>query len=108
MHVLLTRPLEDSIDLIKSFKSSVVSSIIYTDISKDGSLQGVSHNQTLNFAKSIQFPVIASGGVSSLNDIARLSEEFVNGIEGVIIGRALYDRKFSFPEALQAIKKVKH
>ena len=97
-----------AIDLIKSFKSSVVSSIIYTDISKDGSLQGVSHNQTLNFAKSIPFPVIASGGVSSLNDIARLSEEFVNGIKGVIIGRALYDRKFSFPEALQAIKKVKH
>ena len=97
-----------AVDLIKSFKSSVVNSIIYTDISKDGSLKGVSHNQTLNFAKSIPFPVIASGGVSSLNDISRLSEEFVNGIQGVIIGRALYDKKFSFPEALQATKKAKN
>ena len=97
-----------AVDLIKSFKSSVVNSIIYTDISKDGSLKGVSHNQTLNFAKSIPLPVIASGGVSSLNDISRLSEEFVNGIKGVIIGRALYDKKFSFSEALQAIKKAKN
>ena len=97
-----------AVDLIKSFKSSLVNSIIYTDISKDGSLEGVSHNQTLNFAKSIPLPVIASGGVSSLKDISRLSEEFVNGIQGVIIGRALYDKKFSFPEALQAIKKAKN
>ena len=97
-----------AVDLIKNFSSSLVSSIIYTDISKDGSLQGVSHNQTVNFAKSIPIPVIASGGVSSLNDISRLSEEFRNGIHGVIIGRALYDRKFSFSEALQAIRRAKN
>ncbi len=97
-----------AVDLIKNFSSSLVSSIIYTDISKDGSLQGVSHNQTVNFAKSIPIPVIASGGVSSLNDVSRLSEEFRNGIHGVIIGRALYDRKFSFSEALQAIRRAKN
>ena len=77
-----------ALDLIKKFKSSVVSSIIYTDISKDGSLQGVNFNQTLDFAMSISHPVIASGGVASLNDISRLSEEFKNGIQGVIIGKA--------------------
>jgi len=93
-------------DLIKTFKSSVISSIIYTDISKDGSLQGVSLDKTVNFAKSISHSVIASGGVSSLNDIAKLSKEFSNGIHGVIIGRALYDRKFTFSEALNIIKKV--
>ena len=97
-----------ALDLIKKFKSSIVSSIIYTDISKDGSLQGVNFNQTLDFAMSISHPVIASGGVASLNDISRLSEEFENGIQGVIIGKALYDNKFTFPEALKAIKKVKN
>jgi len=97
-----------ALDLIKKFKSSVVSSIIYTDISKDGSLQGISLDQTLNFAMSIPHPVIASGGVASLNDISRLSEEFANGIQGVIIGKALYDNKFTFSEALKAIKKVKN
>ena len=97
-----------ALDLIKKFKSSIVSSIIYTDISKDGSLQGINFDQTLNFAMSISHPVIASGGVASLNDITRLSEEFENGIQGVIIGKALYDNKFTFPEALKAIKKVKN
>tara|TARA_B100000242_G_scaffold235752_1_gene175621 strand:+ start:303 stop:1058 length:756 start_codon:yes stop_codon:yes gene_type:complete len=97
-----------ALDLIKKFKSSVVSSIIYTDISKDGSLQGINFDQTLNFAMSISHPVIASGGVASLNDISRLSQEFKNGIQGVIIGKALYDNKFTFSEALKAIKKVKN
>ena len=96
-----------ALDLIKKFKSSIVSSIIYTDISKDGSLQGINFDQTLNFAMSISHPVIASGGVTSLNDITRLSVEFANGVQGVIIGKALYDNKFTFPEALKAIKKVK-
>ena len=95
-----------AVELIKTFNSSIVSAVVYTDISKDGSLQGVSLDQTVNFAKSIPHSVIASGGVCSLNDISRLSKEFSNGIKGVIIGRALYDRKFTFSEALQKIKKV--
>ena len=70
-------------------------------------MQGVSLGDTINFAKSIPHPVIASGGVSSLNDIMRLSSEFSNGIEGVIIGRALYDKKFTFADALNEINKVK-
>jgi len=96
-----------AIDLINKFNASIIRSVIYTDISKDGSLQGVSVEQTTNFAKSIPYPVIASGGVSSLNDIMRLSNEFSSGIEGVIIGRALYDKKFTFSEALQTIKKAR-
>ena len=96
-----------AVDLIKKFNPSIINSVIYTDISRDGSLQGVNLQQTINFAKSIPHPVIASGGVSSLNDIIRLSDEFSNGIEGVIIGRALYDKKFTFSEALQKTKKVK-
>ena len=96
-----------AVDLLKSLNSSIVSSVIYTDISKDGTLQGVSVDQTVNFAKLIPHSVIASGGVSSLNDIARLSKECSNGIEGVIIGRALYDKKFTFSDALQKSKEFK-
>ena len=96
-----------AVDLIKLFDPAIIDSIIYTDISRDGSLQGVNLNQTLTFAKSISNPVIASGGISSLKEIYDLSQEFSNGIEGVVIGRALYDNKFSFSEALDIIKKVK-
>ena len=95
-----------AIDLIKQFDPAIIASIIYTDISRDGSLQGVNLEQTLTFAKSINIPVIASGGVSSLKEIFELSEQFSSGIEGVIIGRALYDNKFSFSEALDIIQKV--
>ena len=95
-----------AIDLIKQFDPTIIDSIIYTDISRDGSLQGVNLEQTLTFAKSINIPVIASGGVSSLKEIFELSKQFSSGIEGVIIGRALYDNKFSFSEALDIIEKV--
>jgi phosphoribosylformimino-5-aminoimidazole carboxamide ribotide isomerase len=95
-----------AIDLIKKFDPAIINSIIYTDISRDGSLQGVNLEQTLTFAKSISSPVIASGGISSLNEILDLSKEFQSGIEGVIIGRALYDNKFSFSDALDIIEKV--
>ena len=96
-----------AVDLIRSLNPSIINSVIYTDIAKDGSLQGVSLNQTINFAKSIPYSVIASGGVSSLNDIKKLSRELPNGITGVIIGRALYDKKFTFSDALQKIKEAK-
>jgi len=94
-----------AVDLIKKFNPDIIDSIIYTDISRDGSLKGVNLKQTLNFAKSILSPVIASGGIFSLNEILQLRKEFSNGIEGVIIGRAIYDKKFTFTEALNLIKK---
>ncbi len=96
----------NAVDLIQKFNPEIIDSIIYTDISRDGSLQGVNLEQTLTFAKSVNNPVIASGGVYSLNEIYELSKNFSNGIEGVIIGRALYDKKFSYSEALNIIEKV--
>ena len=96
----------NAVDLIKLFDPNIINSIIYTDITRDGSLQGVNLKQTLTFAKLVSNPVIASGGISSLQEIYDLSKEFSNGIEGVIIGRALYDNKFLFSEALDIIKKV--
>ena len=96
-----------AIDLIKDFNPSIVNSIIYTDISRDGSLQGVSLKQTVSFARSVSLPVIASGGVSSIEDITKLSAEISQGIEGVVIGRALYDKKFTFADALKSVNAVK-
>ena len=95
-----------AVDLIKTLNPLIVDSVIYTDITKDGSLKGVSLNQTVNFAKSIPHSVIASGGVSSLNDISRLSKEISNGVKGVIIGRALYEKKFTFSDALKKTKEA--
>ena len=95
-----------AVDLIKDLNPSIVSSVIYTDISKDGSLKGVNLHKTVSFAKSIPHSVIASGGVSSLNDISKLAKEFPNGVQGVIVGRALYEKKFKFSDALQEVKKV--
>ena len=94
-----------AIDLMKKFNPTIIKSVIYTDISKDGSLKGVSLNQTRRFAKSIPHPVIASGGVGSIEDIAKLSGEVSNGIVGVIIGRALYEKRFTFAEALNSLKR---
>ena len=104
-HGWKTQSVVKAVDLIKKFNPDIINSIIYTDISRDGSLKGVNLKQTLNFAKSILSPVIASGGIFSLNEILQLRKEFSNGIEGVIIGRALYDKKFTFTEALNLIKK---
>ena len=94
-----------AIDLLRKYDQALVSSVLYTEISKDGSMQGVSLDQTISFAKQNPHPVIASGGVSSLNDILKLYENLSKGIEGVIIGRALYDKKFTFEEALYAVRK---
>ena len=96
-----------ALDLLRDFNQSLVSSVIYTDITKDGSLTGVNLDETINFAKKNPHPVIASGGVSNLNDIVKIYENFSNGIQGVVIGRALYDKKFTFKEALE-ITRVGH
>ena len=95
----------NAIDLMNKFNPSIVNSVIYTDISKDGSLKGVNLSQTRRFAKSIAHPVIASGGVGSIEEIAKLSGEISNGIVGVIIGRALYEKKFTFAEALNSLRR---
>ena len=94
-----------ALDLLRNFDQSLISSVIYTDITKDGTMTGVSLDETINFAKKNAHPVIASGGVSNLNDVVKLYENFSNGIEGVVIGRALYDKKFTFKEALEIIRE---
>ena len=95
-----------AVDFIKEFNPNIINSIIYTDITRDGSLQGVSLDQTISFSKSIPHPVIASGGVSSIKDIIDLSKQVTHGIEGVVIRRALYDIQFTFVAAIKSLRVV--
>lgn len=80
-----------AIDLAHRFADSGVSSIVYTDISRDGMMNGVNAEATRDLADAIDIPVIASGGVTQLEDIKRLCEFVDHGIEGAIVGRALYE-----------------
>ncbi len=85
--------------LAQRFEDQGVAAIVYTDISRDGMMQGVNVEATQKLAESVSIPVIASGGVTDIDDIKRLNEVKASGIEGTIIGRALYERTISLVEA---------
>lgn len=89
----------DVVDMAQHFERDGVSAIIYTDISRDGMMQGVNVEATLALAKAIRIPVIASGGITNLEDIRRLCEVADEGIVGAITGRAIYEGTLDFAEA---------
>jgi phosphoribosylformimino-5-aminoimidazole carboxamide ribotide isomerase len=89
----------DAIELAKRCATVGASRIIYTDIGRDGTRDGVNVGETLRLAHSVNIPVIASGGVATLEDIRRLLPLETEGVEGVIVGRALYAGSFRFREA---------
>ncbi len=89
----------DAIALSKKFEDFGVAEIVYTDIEKDGMMKGINIEATVNLANEIEIPVIASGGVSNIEDIKKISAYKTNGISGVIIGRALYEEKIKIQEA---------
>ena len=86
-------------DLAQKMKGFGIAGFIFTDISRDGMLQGPNLESIKEFAECAQLPVIASGGVSRLEDIKNLAKLESYGVEGVIIGKALYDKTISFREA---------
>ncbi len=94
-----------ALDLARKFEDAGVEAIIYTDIDRDGALQGVNVEATQQLASSISMPVIASGGVASIKDIEDLLKVQDSGIEGVIIGRALYDGRVDPSEALKLVEQ---
>lgn len=90
-----------AVELAKRFEDSGVAAIIYTDINRDGAMQGANISETVEFAEAITTPVIASGGVSGIDDIKAYKEVEISGVEGVIIGRALYDGAIKAEEVLK-------
>jgi len=89
------------VDLAKKFQDYGVESIIYTDIARDGMLNGINIEATVRLAQALTIPVIASGGLSSMADVEKLCAVEDEGIEGVICGRAIYSGELDF-EAAQA------
>ena len=89
--------------LAQRFEDQGVSAIVYTDINSDGMMQGINLEATRQLAESVSIPVIASGGATDMEDIKQLNSVKDAGIEGVIIGRALYERTISLPEAQRYI-----
>ena len=89
----------DVVDLAQKFEANGVSAIIYTDISRDGMMQGVNVEATANLARSVNIPIIASGGITNIDDIKALGEVAHEGIMGAITGRAIYEGTLDFAEA---------
>jgi len=89
----------DVIDLAQKFESDGVEAIIYTDISRDGMMSGVNVEATVKLANAIRIPVIASGGITNLEDIKTLGKVADEGIIGAITGRAIYEGTLDFAEA---------
>lgn len=89
-----------ALDLALKFEDCGVAAIIYTDINRDGAMGGVNVEATADLAFHLTTPVIASGGVSAIEDLAALKREEHTGIEGVICGRALYDGRIDPATAL--------
>lgn len=93
-------------EMARRFEDAGVAAIIYTDIDRDGVLEGLNIEATVALADAISIPVIASGGLSSIEDIRRLIAARCKGLEGAISGRALYDGRLDPKEALALLKEA--
>ena len=89
----------DVVELSKKYEQYGVNSIVYTDIARDGMMQGVNVEATANLAKKTSIPIIASGGITNLDDIAALLKNTHHGIIGAITGRAIYEGQLNFNDA---------
>lgn len=89
-----------ALDLARRFEDAGAAAIVYTDIERDGALQGVNVETTAALARTLKTPVIASGGVASLDDLAALRAHEKDGVAGAILGRALYDGRVDLKSAL--------
>lgn len=88
-----------AIELAQQFEQAGVSAIVYTDIARDGMMQGVNVDETAKLAEHISIPVIASGGVTSMDDIKALLAAESKGVTGAILGRAIYEGSLDLAEA---------
>jgi phosphoribosylformimino-5-aminoimidazole carboxamide ribotide isomerase len=94
-----------AIELGQRFEGAGVAAIIYTDIDRDGVLKGINWPSTLELAEAVSIPVIASGGLASMDDIRTMTEPRYQLLEGAISGRALYDGRIDSREAIALLKQ---
>lgn len=93
-----------AVDLAKAFEDAGVTAIVYTDIDRDGVLTGINWEATIELGQAVSIPVIASGGLASLQDIARMMQADASILEGAISGRALYDGRIDPAQALKMLE----
>ena len=93
-----------ALEIAKRFKDVGVAAIVYTDIARDGMLQGINWDATIALADTVPIPVIASGGLASIEDIKQLVSPRARKLAGAIAGRALYDGRLDAAEALKLIR----
>jgi phosphoribosylformimino-5-aminoimidazole carboxamide ribotide isomerase len=96
-----------ALEIARRFEDAGVAAIIYTDIARDGLLKGLNLDATIALADSISIPVIASGGLASIEDIKAMLEPRARKLEGAIAGRALYDGRLDAAEALKLIRAAR-
>ncbi|MCP1673295.1 phosphoribosylformimino-5-aminoimidazole carboxamide ribotide isomerase [Natronocella acetinitrilica] len=89
----------DAVDMAKRFEEAGVEALVFTDIGRDGMMRGVNAGATRELARQINIPVIASGGVTNMDDVRALCEAVEDGVSGAIVGRALYEGKLDLSEA---------
>jgi len=95
-----------ALEIAQRFEDAGFAAIIFTDIARDGLLKGLNLDATIALADAISIPVIASGGLASLEDIKKLIEPRAKKLEGAIAGRALYDGRLDAKAALELIKSA--
>ena len=96
-----------ALDIARRFEDAGVAAIVYTDVSRDGMLQGINWDATIALAEAISIPVVASGGLASIDDIKEMTQPRASKLEGAIAGRALYDGRLDSAEALQMIRTAR-
>ena len=96
-----------ALEIARRFEDAGVAAIVYTDVARDGMLQGLNLDATIALAEAISIPVIASGGLASIDDIKALLEPRAKKLQGAIAGRALYDGRLDAAEALKLIRDAK-
>jgi phosphoribosylformimino-5-aminoimidazole carboxamide ribotide isomerase len=93
-----------ALDIAKRFEDAGVAALVYTDVSRDGMLKGLNLDATIALAGKVSIPVIASGGLASLDDVHALLQPRAEKLAGAIVGRALYDGRLDAAEALKLIR----
>jgi len=96
-----------AVDLARRFEDAGVGAVVYTDVARDGMLKGLNIDATIALADKVTIPVIASGGLASLDDVRALVAPRARKLEGAIAGRALYDGRLDAAAALDMLRKAR-